>query len=152
MKVFTFSLVVFFLSNIIYSLRNTQKNQELENICICNCTFPCTVVQMIKSPRRTCHRTCLAASFLMTVVKLRMQHPHMVTVLEPVKLALCLIITKVLESWKYLWYSFLLLIILQGLILQHPGSVPSMFQSGVNIDLLLNHCHWWFIQIISIFC
>lgn len=133
-KFIFFFLVDFFLSNIVSSLKNTQKNEKNETICICNCTFPWTVIQIIKPPRKIM-ATRLAASFLMTIVKLSMQHPHMVTVFEATKIALCLTAIKVPGSWEYLQYSFLLLIVLQELTLQPLCSVPFMFQSGANTKL-----------------
>lgn len=131
---FSFFLVDFILSNIVSSLKNTQKKEKNETICIWNCTFSWTVIQIIKPPRKIM-TTGLAASFLMTIVKLSMQHPHMVTVFEAVKLALCLTAIKVPGSWEYLLYSFILLIVLQELTLQPLCFVPFMFQSGANTNL-----------------
>lgn len=45
-------LVAFFLSNTESSLRTTQMNQEHENIYILNCTFSCTIIQIMTPPRR----------------------------------------------------------------------------------------------------
>ena len=49
-SVFSF-LVDFIKSNIVSSLRNTQMSQKHKNICIFNCTFSCTVIQVIKTPK-----------------------------------------------------------------------------------------------------